>query len=707
MVCTTDGCCSGSRCRGSAPRKAVPCGGSSDFRVWKLRAPASLALGFALCSGGCFGGAAADVDAQLRSQWFAQLQNRTPLTAPERAARAQSILSDERFERLEDVHQKALEATWRVALRASPQRIFSGIRHVGKAAWRLRKRGSAEDDALAWLEPGVESQHDTAGSALYLKLRDRERGELAAKAREDARDAMDRNRFVCAEQDLAHALALEPDEADATLELYDDLEERQRTSRLLEPRLTSSLESSSPSERMLAQDYRSFLSDESAANSEQSFARGAAALLLREPDVARSEFARLSESSDVVGAMASNWLDRPEVDVQGEFERAVSVYRWKRLLGWIGGNALAERGTSVSVWKDSLTMANMGVSLPARVLRGWKPDPSAVQASAVRYLAAQPRGPLAKDAREWLGQVGWPEADEPLSIAEFIARPTDSRRPSLRLDPVIVSRDAVLSAQMRRSSAVASALEGSRGVRFEVRQVTRPQRLQDELEAPGFPLPARPARLLVDELASGIEHGSYRWLGSSEDEALERLRRFDGAIAAGWVLYAQSWNPETPGSWESFKATLIEGTDSAGSVAFERGEDDILAVHPLGSEISPCPKGVLCIEPQAPVQTAFYAYMDAGAGVGFGFQSVTNWIGTGLSLTTRGPELQLVLPIGRWFGLEEWLPIEAQLILGAEPYVGPVLRKQKCIEGVSEGAQASARKLLPLGLRSRCVLRLY
>jgi hypothetical protein len=116
---------------------------------------------------------------------------------------------------------------------------------------------------------------------------------------------------------------------------------------------------------------------------------------------------------------------------------------------------------------------------------------------------------------------------------------------------------------------------------------------------------------------------------------------------------------------------------------------------------------MLCVDREGAARTTVYGYLDMTSGAGTGFQSVAGHAGISLGITDGGPEASLVLPLGRWLGIQSWLPIEAEFSIGADSfYIGPVLRKSRCSE-YQDSDEVSARDLLPLGLRSRCVLRLY
>jgi len=54
-------------------------------------------------------------------------------------------------------------------------------------------------------------------------------------------------------------------------------------------------------------------------------------------------------------------------------------------------------------------------------------------------------------------------------------------------------------------------------------------------------------------------------------------------------------------------STVMDGTEHTGSVALERGDDDLVAVHALCDQERVCPRGVLCIEPERNLRTALYA----------------------------------------------------------------------------------------------------
>jgi len=104
-------------------------------------------------------------------------------------------------------------------------------------------------------------------------------------------------------------------------------------------------------------------------------------------------------------------------DYDRRLTREIRSYRLRRTLGWIGGNALAERdmlglrSASFSAWKDELTPSNLGLSLPSRILRGYRSDGQGVRDAAMQYLEIRPDDSGAETAREWLDHVGWPSVD--------------------------------------------------------------------------------------------------------------------------------------------------------------------------------------------------------------------------------------------------------------------------------------------------------
>ena len=673
----------------------------------------AVALGISLalvCSAsGCRTQGKPDAGASAALHWQAALVDRSVLSAPERADLAASVLREDRWERTEDLHQRTLEAAWRVALGASPQRIVSGVHRVFRGVRRFRKPTDQEEVALRWLTPhGPELPPE--GAALYRQLHARARGRLAELGRDRAESAIDAHRFDLARRLLTRALELEPGAAD-TAELLATLGERERQHDRREPRLTLRTWDV-PLAAELVSGSLGPAHVSPTPERELDFVAAAALLLQGQHEAAREGFLALADAPDPLGPLASRWLERPDVDVDGELARAVHGYRVKRLLGWIGGNALAERGTSFTmrsfdVWKNAFTLSNMGVSLPARLVRGWKPDGQPVREAALHYLERKPSGPQAGFARSWLDQVGWPDPDALGFQASFPLPSARSQFERLRLLPVIVSRGAVASGHVTGSSTLLSALEDAPAARLEVHYPPRPVAAEDELELDGFPFARDTARRLLDELAAGIERDHFRWSLETREAALERLRELDAALERGGVLYAESWSPPDLDLLGSFSTTALEGTDQRGALALERGDDDMVAVSDVGNELRACPRDILCIDRERFFRTALYGYAGLSSGAGLGFQSSTKLLGMGLGMTESGPEASLVLPIGRWLAIDAWLPLEAELSLGADPYIGPVLRKKKCSDALENPDEASVRRLLPLGLRSRCVIRLY
>jgi hypothetical protein len=150
---------------------------------------------------------------------------------------------------------------------------------------------------------------------------------------------------------------------------------------------------------------------------------------------------------------------------------------------------------------------------------------------------------------------------------------------------------------------------------------------------------------------------------------------------------------------------VLDGTAQRSRVAFERGDDDLIAVRTLGDQVRECPRDTLCLDYGGLLRTTLFGYMDTESGAGLGFQSAIGHSGISLALTQNGPEAAIVLPLGRWLGIYRWLPIEAELSVSTDRfYFGPILRKGRCTQERNP-EQTSARQQLPFGLGSRCVLR--
>src|SRR5262245_51515462 len=110
-----------------------------------------------VCSAaGCRTQRTQEADASAVLHWQSALVDRSVLSARERTDLATGVLSRDRWERAEDLHQRTLEAAWRVALRGSPQSIVSGVHRVFRGVRRYRKPNDQEEVALRWLTPHSE-----------------------------------------------------------------------------------------------------------------------------------------------------------------------------------------------------------------------------------------------------------------------------------------------------------------------------------------------------------------------------------------------------------------------------------------------------------------------------------------------------------------------------------------------------------------------
>jgi hypothetical protein len=659
----------------------------------------------------CLGGSACasrapELDPARIEQLEAALLRREPPSPAERMESARGILFRDRVERADLIRERFTEACWRIFQNASPSRIWSGVRRTASAVWKFNRRTSAEDLALDQLEATPGDLRDAEHVALVEKLRKREASALASERVAAAELALDHDRPDVARTFIDRALVLEPD-SKAARKQVDELARRAaevEPEPEQEPDLVIRDGDVPLAEALLARDYPAATNVEP-ADPQLRFAHAAAHLLAGNPEHARSDLAELEEDGGPVGAMATRWLDRPEVDAERELDHAIHRYRIQRILGWIGGNALAERdlmglrSISFSAWKDALTPANIGLSLPARIVRGFKPDGRAVREAAIQYLEQDPHGPRAEKAREWLDHVGWPRVDVNRFQSVFELPPVQTPYDPLAVQPLVLSRRAAKSDQITNSSMLGSALEGAPGVWLEARESA------NDDEGGGFAFTPRKAHRLLDEIAFAVGAERFRWTLGSQDSVLERLRQLDNAVGRGRVLFAEGWVPGDASLLGALGSTLIDGESEPGRVRFERGDDDVLAVRTLGDEVRECPRGTLCLDLKPRVRTALYGYVNVESGAGLGFQSALGHSGIALAVTGHGPEAALLLPLGRWLGIYRWLPLEFEVAISADRlYVGPILRKARCLEGRNP-EDTRARQELPFGLGNRCVLR--
>jgi hypothetical protein len=596
-------------------------------------------------------------------------------TAEERVATASRILEDERRARLGRAAYELLHVGLRASIQASPRRLYSSVRRLGRELWSWRDRSPGEDAALALIEPDVErGEVEGEGAALYESLRERERRALLrdleqrAKAAIRSGDAWRAGRYTS----RLEALAADPErvarlrERIAALET-DSSESLPRPERALA--LPDADEVALSAALLAGHDARVL---ELGGNApEQRLARAAALHSSGRRAAAFAELTELAAGEDPVAETARAWLADPEFHPEAELDRLWDQVQIERALGRVGGEELALKGRDVSrsgyrAWQDSVLPLNLALGMPARVLSGWEPQAHAFRELAARYLRRFPEGVPADETRARLQILGpRPAGTGEWSDGRLVLPParTEWRR---SVEPyLIASRDAL-------DSAAAPLLD----------ELLLPQGAlllsvgRGELEGA---LAGAEAHALIAALAVGLEQGALRGTGVRGGDALAALQRIDAALRQGGALVAEPWIWER-GSASDVASVLLHGgaLRTSGEVSVRREQDGIDVDRSLAGAHLHCPLEVTCVDRARQLDSALYARIDEDGELRIGAKAGFQGAMLALEIGDSGPRTSLVVPIGYWLGVGQWVPVEAHVELGLDgfavgPRLGPLL----------------------------------
>jgi hypothetical protein len=594
----------------------------------------------------------------------------------ERVELAREALREERNERIVRVHENLVETGWRAWTGTSPRRLLSGARDVAKEMWGWRKRSHAEDKALDWLEVGgVEDLSDPDARALYGKLSARERAKKLEESLEDADWALSKGLTSLARVSIERSLEIDP-----TSERARELSERLMTSSS-SPLRSGELFAAGPMEAwevdvaaaLLTEDYASVL-DRAPSTPSGAYARAVAEFLSGKPDEAVTSLEPLRERDDAVGRLANEWAAHEELNIEAAFTHEKRAYRVRQMLGFLGGDQLSERGVELSprgyrAWRESVTPLNVAVSMPARVYRGWKPDSEGLREAAVQYLAQLPQGPQAEEAIAWLRDIQTQNRDG--AAAQFAGWDGDhfslppARTSYARLSgaPVMVTKRVIDSLYVSDVPAVRNALGLGDAVMLEARH---PEEGDDGLEP-------QAARRFLTELAFAIEQGDLDPASRSKEATLEAIRRLESALAEGYVLVAEPGDVGPYELWGGLNRALVDGQDqTVGALSLQRGKDDVRVVREIGRTAVDCPSYAMCVDRPRWFRGALIGHIDADSKVQLGLSTSVKDAHLSIGLNDSGPAASIVLPVGRWLGIQRWLPVAAYVSLSADSvYVGP------------------------------------
>jgi hypothetical protein len=180
---------------------------------------------------------------------------------------------------------------------------------------------------------------------------------------------------------------------------------------------------------------------------------------------------------------------------------------------------------------------------------------------------------------------------------------------------------------------------------------------------------------LIDALAAGLEQGELRGLGARGGDALAALERMAGALRDGAVLTAEPWVWKR-GSPSDVARVLLHGgaLNTSGDVKVRR-EDEGIDLHRslVGAHLE-CPAGVACVDRARQLDSALYARLDDDGELRVGAKAGFQGAMLALEIGDSGPRSTLVVPLGYWLGVGNWVPVEAHVELGLDGFTfGPRL----------------------------------
>jgi hypothetical protein len=603
------------------------------------------------------------------------LLERSPPSADDRLAAAEQLLDEERLRKSRGLVRLLLDGGMELVSGADPRRIARVGWRVARSLWAWHERSDAEDQALELLELGIAQEDASAAlTDLHARLRARELEERTDELLVAAEEALEDGHRMLARVRLQRSLELVPadERADALLaQLAEPLEPPAPDPDAWVQAWTTRDWEAPIAAAMLAGDYSR------AASLAPEEPRGrlvlaAASYLDGDRRRAREVLSSLRGRPDTVGETARAWAGRPDLLAGARFESERRRYYLRKVLGVFGGDGLAKNGLDrdwrgLDAWRSSLGPLNLALAFPARLVRGWTPDGSALREAATVYLEFEPDGIEAESASHWLEQLG--PAPEPRLRTPWRGHRLVLPRPRTLYTP-LAPRPLVLTASALRSGRLGD-VELLRDVIGDAEAVL----LRAELDAVPVPtLTADDSLALLAALGQALGAGTLETLREKRPTSFERLQRLEAAVRSGARLVAVPYGVAGP----SLRAVLPEaildgGTHYADAMRVSRGADKIRVDRKLGGAGFRCPATVLCVHRPTTVSANLYGGVDSDADLLLGGRASFQHATLALEVRSSGPHASLTLPLARWFGIERWVPVAARAELSAEGlYLGPV-----------------------------------
>lgn len=602
------------------------------------------------------------------------LLERSVPTADERLAEAEQLLMEERVRKSRGLVRTLFDEGMRLVSGADPRHIVRASWLLTRTLWKWNERSGVEDEALELLELGIARDDTNPGlQRLYARLRGREIEERADDLLDAAEDDLEAGQLALARVRVRRSLELAPDDERAS-DLLARLAEPVEPADDSPTQDVRVLEWEVPiAAAMLAGDYAhaASLAPEDAPRGRLALA--AASYFDGDRKTARNVLASLRGRGDAIGATARDFGARADLSVGERFESERRSYYLRKILGVFGGAGLANHGlqrgrSGFDAWRSTLAPLNLALAFPARLVRGWSPDGSALREAATAYLELEPDGIEAESASNWLAALG--SEPEPAGASPW--RGSRLLLPRARTDYTpLAPRPLVLTASALRSGRL-----GDVSFLQEVIGDAEAVLLRAEQDAVPVPTLAREESLaLLAAVGEALEAGTLDALRGKQATSLERLQRLEGAVRAGARLVAAPYGVDGPSVRAVLPEAVVEGgTHYADGMRMTRGADKVRVDRRLGGAGFTCPASVLCVHRTTIVSANVYSTLDTQADMLLGARASFQRATLSLEMRSTGPRARLVVPFARWLGFERWVPVAAQLDVGGEGmYAGPVV----------------------------------
>ena len=604
-----------------------------------------------------------------------------PPAAPERAREARELLDLDRNKKIAVISSALVDLGIRASFGASPIKLLQSAGELGQGllSWSNRTRG--EEQALLLLAPdALGGGLDEPTRALYDRLADRERTSLVNRLLDDSEKALFAGEYRRARIAVDRALELEPG-SDRADRLLDALEGHDR-------RVATAVAPMSPHVAAWEVPVASGLLVDAADRAEKlapaldasgELARAAARYEAGERAEALEDFRRIAEGKGDASGVAREILDDRSVNPERALDDEIKSYSRRRSLGWLGGDALADRAPKVipedvelsedqlrelketyKLIRKTVDPVNLVLQAPARVVRDWQPDGSALREAATRYLELEPQGARAEEARQWLAKLGKDERASaqvsPFRDGYFMLPHARTHYAHVAPQRLVVSADA-LDVQAPEL-AHALGLEGSSAF------ILGDRGLPDDAKA----IDTAHALELLARLGDGLDEGALQGRSPNQADVLEALRRLDARVRAGATLHAIARTPAALASLGDMGNAVVDGkrVNTYGDIALSRNDDRIEAHRSLGGDGGFCLADTPCIDRKLPVDGAVFAQTNATGSAGVGARAEYRQAQLSVMMSSSGPRASLVLPIARWLGIQHILPVEAHVDVGLD-----------------------------------------